>query len=102
MVGYRCYILDAEDHILQAYEIECTDDAHADTVAGDLLARIHIIGQSKCGSVLAGSRRWNAKSALGLRDARRLHDGRVSQVRGSILPLIHTPRDARLLPTSVP
>jgi hypothetical protein len=39
MVGYRCYILDAEDHILQACEIECEDDAQAESAAGDLLAR---------------------------------------------------------------
>jgi hypothetical protein len=36
---YRCYILDAEDHILQAYEIECRDDAQAESAAEDLLVR---------------------------------------------------------------
>jgi hypothetical protein len=39
MVEYRCYILDAEDHILQAYEIECGDDAQAESAAEDLLAQ---------------------------------------------------------------
>lgn len=37
MVGYRCYILDAEDHILEAHEIDCANDAQAETAAGDLL-----------------------------------------------------------------
>jgi hypothetical protein len=42
MVGYRCYILDAEDHILQAREIECEDDTQAKSAAvEDLLARDH-------------------------------------------------------------
>ena len=30
MVGYRCYILDAEDHIVQAHDLDCdSDDAGA-------------------------------------------------------------------------
>ncbi len=33
MVGYRCYLLDAEDHILQAHEYECDDDAAAEAMA---------------------------------------------------------------------
>lgn len=39
MVGYRCYILDAEDHIVQAYEIDCEDDGQAASAAEDLLTR---------------------------------------------------------------
>jgi hypothetical protein len=39
MVGYRCYILDAEDHIVQAYEIDCKDDGQAASAAEDLLTR---------------------------------------------------------------
>jgi len=39
MVEYRCYILDPEDHIVQAYEIECGDDAQAASAAEGLLAR---------------------------------------------------------------
>jgi hypothetical protein len=39
MVEYRCYVLDAEDHILQAFEIECGDDVKAEVAAEDLLAR---------------------------------------------------------------
>jgi hypothetical protein len=39
MHGYRCYILDAEDHIVQAYNIQCGTDAEALSTAGGLLAR---------------------------------------------------------------
>jgi len=39
MAGYRCYILDAEDHIVQAHEFECDTDAQAGVTAGDLLAQ---------------------------------------------------------------
>ena len=39
MVGYRCYILDAHDHIVQAHEIDCPDDAQAESRAADLLAQ---------------------------------------------------------------
>jgi hypothetical protein len=38
MVGYRCYILDAEDHILQAYELDCATEAEVASRAEDLLA----------------------------------------------------------------
>ena len=37
MVGYRCYVLDAEDHILQAHDLECETDEHAAAVAETLL-----------------------------------------------------------------
>ena len=39
MVGYRCYILDAEDHIVQAHDLDCETDAQATTSAEGLLAR---------------------------------------------------------------
>jgi hypothetical protein len=39
MVGYRCYILDSEDHILQAHDVECADDAQAQSAAQHLLTR---------------------------------------------------------------
>ena len=38
MAGYRFYILDAEDHIVQAFEIECANDAKARLAARQLLA----------------------------------------------------------------
>ena len=38
MVGYRCYILDADDHIVQAHDLDCETDAQAASTAGDLLA----------------------------------------------------------------
>jgi hypothetical protein len=37
MVGYRCYVLDAEDHILQAHDLECETDEHAAALAETLL-----------------------------------------------------------------
>jgi hypothetical protein len=37
MVGYRCYVLDAEDHILQAHDLECESDEHAAALAENLL-----------------------------------------------------------------
>ena len=39
MAGYRCYILDAEDHILQAHDVECADDAQAQSAARHLLTQ---------------------------------------------------------------
>lgn len=39
MLGYRCYVLDAEDHILQAHDLDCENDAHAATVAETLLSQ---------------------------------------------------------------
>jgi hypothetical protein len=37
MVGYRCYVLDAEDHILQAHDLDCETDEHAAAFAEALL-----------------------------------------------------------------
>ena len=37
MVGYRCYILDGEDHIVQAYDFDCTSDQEARARAEGLL-----------------------------------------------------------------
>ncbi len=39
MVGYRCYILDADDHIVQAHDVDCDTDAQAESTAAGLLAR---------------------------------------------------------------
>lgn len=39
MVGYRCYILDADDHIVQAHDLDCETDAQAELTAEGLLAR---------------------------------------------------------------
>jgi len=39
MVGYRCYILDAEDHIVQAHDLDCESDANATAAAESLLAQ---------------------------------------------------------------
>jgi hypothetical protein len=37
MVGYRCYILDAEDHIVQPHDFDCETDAQAEAMAEALL-----------------------------------------------------------------
>jgi hypothetical protein len=39
MLGYRCYILDAEDHILQGHDLDCETDAQARARAEWLLAQ---------------------------------------------------------------
>ncbi len=39
MVGYRCYILDADDHIVQAHELDCDTDTQARRAAERLLGR---------------------------------------------------------------
>jgi hypothetical protein len=38
MVGYRCYILDGEDHIVQAHDLDCANDQEAKVTAEGLLA----------------------------------------------------------------
>jgi hypothetical protein len=37
MIAYRCYVLDAEDHILQAHDLDCENDEHAAALADVLL-----------------------------------------------------------------
>jgi hypothetical protein len=37
MAGYRCYILDAEDHIVQPHDFDCETDAQAEAMAEALL-----------------------------------------------------------------
>ena len=50
MVNYRCYILDAEDHILQAHELNCDTDMQAESVAEQLLADDpYHIDRPRCG-----------------------------------------------------
>jgi hypothetical protein len=39
MLAYRCYVLDAEDHVVQAHELVCEDYAQAESAAGDFLAQ---------------------------------------------------------------
>jgi hypothetical protein len=39
MAEYRCYILDADDHIVQAHDMICDSDAQAGSTAEGLLAR---------------------------------------------------------------
>ena len=54
MVGYRCYILDADDHIVQAHDLECETDAQAGSTAEGLLARDPITARWKCGALQGG------------------------------------------------
>jgi len=39
MVSYRCYVLDAEEHILQAHDLDCEGDDQVETLAQDLLSQ---------------------------------------------------------------
>ena len=39
MAGYRCYILDAGDHIVQAHDLDCESDAQAEATAENILAQ---------------------------------------------------------------
>jgi hypothetical protein len=39
MAEYRCYILDADDHIVLAHDVDCDTDAQAESTAAGLLAR---------------------------------------------------------------
>jgi hypothetical protein len=37
-VGYRCYILDGDNHIVQAHDLDCLTDQEARATAASLLA----------------------------------------------------------------
>jgi hypothetical protein len=37
MASYRCYILDGDDHIIQAHDLDCETDAEAESTAADFL-----------------------------------------------------------------
>ena len=39
MVGYRCYVLDAADHIVQAHNLDCDNDAQAQAEAANFLTQ---------------------------------------------------------------
>ena len=39
MGSYRCYILDAEDHIVQAHDLDCEGDAQAAAAAETFLTQ---------------------------------------------------------------
>ena len=39
MAGYRCYILDVDDHIVLAHDVDCDTDAQAESKGEELLAR---------------------------------------------------------------
>jgi len=39
VVGYRCYVLDTEDHIVQAHNLDCDSDMQAQTEAESFLTQ---------------------------------------------------------------
>jgi hypothetical protein len=39
MVGYRCYVLDAADHIVQAHNLDCDNDTQAQAEAANFLTQ---------------------------------------------------------------
>ena len=49
MAGYRCYILDAGDHIVQAHDLDCESDAQAEATAENMWRGTPITGPRKCG-----------------------------------------------------
>jgi len=86
MVGYRCYILDAEDHILQAYEVECADDAQAEVAAGDLLTHDPYHRSVEIWERTRRIMKLERTSAIGLR-----HTRRAQQVRQRALGPVMSP-----------
>ncbi len=64
MIAYRCYVLDAEDHILQAHDLDCENDEHAAALAEALL---HQDPYYRFAEVWKSTRRvanWNDGSVL--------------------------------------
>ena len=77
MAGYRCYILDADGHIVQAHDLDCDTDAQAGWAAENLLA---------CDPYHRAAEIWNATrrvlqlerdAAQRMRLARRIAPARV-------------------------
>ena len=75
MVAYRCYVLDAEDHIVQAHELVCEDDAQAESAAGDLLAQDPYNGSVEVWESTRRLMTLRREAAADLRMARRLRRG---------------------------
>jgi hypothetical protein len=71
MVGYRCYILDADDHIVQAHDLECETDAQAGSTAEGLLARDPYHGSVEVWSATRRVMKLERDAAQRLRQARR-------------------------------
>jgi len=75
MAEYRCYILDADDHILQAYELECPDDLRAETAAGDILDRDPYHQSVELWASARRIGKFERATGASLRMARRLEKG---------------------------
>jgi hypothetical protein len=76
MAEYRCYILDADDHILQAYELDCPDDLRAESAAEDILERDPYYQSVELWASARRIRKFERTTLAGLRMARRLDKGR--------------------------
>ena len=72
MVGYRCYVLDADDHILQAHELDCTDDAQAESAAEGILAQDPYHRSVEVWKAARRLMKLERDAALALRASRRL------------------------------
>jgi hypothetical protein len=72
MAGYRCYILDAEDHILQAHDLDCQDDADAVSVAQNLLTLDPYHHGAEVWRSTRRIKKLQRTAGLGLRLARRV------------------------------
>jgi hypothetical protein len=66
MTGYRCYILDGDDHIVQAHDVNCDTDAQAEATAAHLLARdpYHLSAEIWCATRRVTKLERNAASRL--------------------------------------
>jgi hypothetical protein len=81
MVGYRCYVLDAEDHIVQAHEIDCADDNQAESAAEDFLGQDPYHRSVEIWKATRRLVKVDREAAFGLRKARRLRQSGTA--RGS-------------------
>jgi len=66
MVGCRCYLLDAEDHIVQAHNLDCDGDVQAQMEAENFLTLDPYYSYVEVWRAPAGSRSWNAGPAFAL------------------------------------
>jgi hypothetical protein len=72
MVDYRCYVLNAENHILQAHELVCEGDAQAESAAVNFLAQDPYNRTVEVWKATRHLMTLEREAASGLRIARRL------------------------------
>ncbi len=75
MVGYRCYILDAEDHIVQAHDLDCNTDAQAQAAAESLLILDPYYGSAEVWEATRRIVKLDREAGQRLRFARRRQAG---------------------------